>query len=117
MPRPRTEFELSIERELPGGDPAHPTRVRLSARFAAAPGEGAVPPEEIRATLEGLRAELDSAIGPSAGPAPRRRTGSGSSRNWSRRTAPASASSSSCCMRRGSSPRASTRSWASTSPP
>jgi hypothetical protein len=70
MPRARTDVELSIERELAGGDPAHPTRVRLSARLAPAPGEDALPPEEIRAALEALRAELDAALGPSASPAP-----------------------------------------------
>jgi hypothetical protein len=67
-PARRTDYEISVERELMGGDPDRPVRARLSARIVPSEGAHAPTPEELREALNGLREELAAAAGEPAGP-------------------------------------------------
>ncbi len=61
----RTEIRLSVERDLPGSDGAR--RARLEARLEPDRPDAPLAPEEVRAALAALSAELDLALGPIAG--------------------------------------------------
>jgi hypothetical protein len=68
-PARRRDYEISVERELAGGDPDRPVRARLSARVVPSEGADAPTPEELRDALNGLREELAAAAGVPSGPA------------------------------------------------